>query len=193
MGKIKQIDRQFELVSAIKANSELVLKKIYQDNYKKVEIHILQNSGSIAEAKDVYQEAFIAMWQNVKKDKFIPRNDTALQGYLFQIAKNKWIDVLRSSQFKKTASLTNRFDKVEGEIDELREAQEENDLKLISTMTAFRDLGSECKDLLRRFYFEKSSLIDIANNLGLAEASARNKKYRCIQQLRKIALNLNPQ
>lgn len=54
------------------------------------------------QAKDIYQEAFLAVWQNIKKGAFQPRNESALQGYLFQIAKNKWTDELRSARYKKT-------------------------------------------------------------------------------------------
>ena len=67
----------------------------------------------------------------------------------------------------------------------------EEDNKLKATMGAFAKLGSECKELLTKFYFEKASLRDIASELSLGEASARNKKYRCIQKLREIALSSN--
>ena len=100
MGKFFHLLNQSELICAIKSNESDVLKHFYTTNYKKVELLILKNSGSIEHAKDIYQEAFITVWTNVKNDKFIPKNDTALQGYLYKIAKNKWLDVLRSKSFK---------------------------------------------------------------------------------------------
>ncbi len=187
-----QIEKQLQLVDAIKTNDELVLKQLYQDNYKKVEVYIVQNNGSMPQAKDTYQEAFLAVYQNIKAEKFVPTNETALQGYIYQVAKNKWTDYLRSARYKKTTGMIDNYHKADdaSEIDGFNE-HDENDQKLDATMDAFGKLGAECKDLLTRFYFDKKSLRDIASVLNLEEASARNKKYRCIQSLRNIALSPN--
>ena len=139
MGEQLQIDSQLQLVDAIKTNNQTVLKQLYQDNYRKIEIYILQNSGSMHQAKDTYQEAFLAMYQNIKAGKFTPSNETATQGYLYQIAKNKWRDFLRSSQYKKTAPLLDNV----LESDDFFENDEhdgliEEDNKLTATMDAFR-------------------------------------------------------
>ncbi len=189
MGIVKQISQQQNLVEAIKTNNQLVLKKLYQDNYKKVEIHIVNNSGSIPQAKDTYQEAFLACYQNIKADKFLPTGETALQGYLFTIAKNKWTDFLRSSRYKKTQGMSEGISaRMASETIDDTEVTEEQ-VQMDSTMDAFSKLGAECKELLTLFYFKKKSMREISDEKNLGEASARNKKYRCIQQLKEIALN----
>lgn len=188
MGKIIDYNNQLQIIDAIKSNNNEILKQLYVNNFKKVEYFILKNSGSQSEAKDIYQEAFISMWNNVKNDSFSPQNDSALQGYLYQIAKNKWLDVIRSKRFKTTQSLTSKpnlhikQDDVDVHIDN------DHDTKLITAMKAFKDLGQPCKDLLNTFYFEKKSLRDIASELNIRESSVRNKKYRCMEKLRNIAL-----
>jgi RNA polymerase sigma factor (sigma-70 family) len=62
------------------------------------------------------------------------------------------------------------------------------ELKLEQARNAFKQLGASCKELLSKFYFEKMSLNEIASLLDLDAASARNKKYRCMQKLRGLAL-----
>jgi RNA polymerase sigma factor (sigma-70 family) len=185
------IEKQLNLVDAIKANNEVVLKKLYLDNYNKVEVYILNNNGSMPQAKDTYQEAFIAVWKNIKEDKFIPTNETAIQGYIYQISKNKWLDFLRSSNYKKTVSFSKT--NTENKFTEITENNDvaEVDIKLQNTMQAFSKLGDACQELLKLFYFSKKSLRKIAEELAIEEASARNKKYRCIQKLRKLALSPN--
>ncbi len=191
MGEVTYIDQQFALVKAIKSNDEMVLKKLYQDNYKKVETHILNNRGSMPQAKDIYQEAFLALYQNIKDDKFIPKNDTAIQGYLFQISKNKWTDFLRSSHFKKTTQLPESFQiKEEHTLHEQEEQLEEAQTRT-SALHVFHKMGDECKKLLEIFYFQKKSLREIAALYNIGEASARNKKYRCIQKLRTLVSQTN--
>ena len=183
MTEAYKIQHQFHLIKAIKANDSIALREFYTANYPKVELMVLKNSGSKAHAKDIYQDAFIAVWNNVKTDKFEPENDSALEGYLYRIAKNKWLDVLRSKRFKSTQTLTNErtqfLKQEENEIDESEQTK-----KLDLTMEAFKNLGEPCKHLLKVFYFEKKSLREISSELDIEETSVRNKKYRCMEKLR---------
>ncbi len=163
---------------------------LYTDNFHKVERYIHQNSGTSEQAKDVYQDAFVAVWQQVKNGNFIPANETAINGYLFQIAKNKWVDYLRSSAYKKTSVLSDNLMVADEEDDFLdRVHQEDNRVK--ETYAMFKVLGESCKNVLTQFYFYKKSLREIAEELDLDEASARNKKYRCMQKLREMLLKKN--
>jgi len=188
---IDQESSQIQIVRAIKNNDLKVLKALYQANYHKVKALVLSNNGSIAHAKDIYQDAFIAVWKNIKNDKFTPKNDTAIDGYLYTIAKNKWMDYLRSKRYKKTlvTSYETHFNISDITIDEFSD-DNTNDERLHSVMQSFKHLGLPCKTLLTKFYFEKKSMRDIAKELKLDAASTRNKKYRCMQKLRKLALNL---
>lgn len=186
MREAYKINHQLQLITAIKDNNSIALKAFYTSNYPKIEILVLKNSGTKDHAKDIYQEAFISLWNKVRNDSFSPNNDSALQGYLYQIAKNKWMDVLRSKRFKTTQSLSEERTLFLKQDDE--EIDDGHDDKLNTTMTAFKDLGQPCKDLLKTFYFEKKSLREIASELNLEEASVRNKKYRCMEKLRATVL-----
>ncbi|RFN58856.1 RNA polymerase sigma factor [Marixanthomonas ophiurae] len=188
MGEIKYIEKQFQLITAIKGNNERALHKLYTENFYKTEQYVLKNNGTMPQAKDIYQEAFIAVWRNIKDGKFVPKNETAVQGYLYQIAKYKWLDYLRSSRFKKTTSLEPLENNLEIDISET--INTETEIKHKQTMNAFEKLGAECKKLLTDFYYNKKSMRKIASEFNIEEASARNKKYRCINKLR--ALTLSP-
>lgn len=192
MEHIYNPDSQLQLLNAIKDNDSVVLKQLYITNYYKIEALVLKNNGSKEHAKDVYQEAFITVWKNVKNDQFIPENETALQGYLYQIAKNKWMDILRSPRFKKTKMIQHELNVLDKNIDqnghEKEEEQEFFRKRLEQTMEAFKNLGAPCKELLTAFYYDKASLRDIANKLKIEENTARTKKYRCMEKLRQLAL-----
>lgn len=190
MREAYKIDHQLQLIDAIKANNQVALKQFYVDNYSKIEAMVLKNSGSVEHAKDLYQDSFIVVWNNVKSNKFVPKNETALQGYLYQIAKNKWMDVLRSKTFKKTNSLTDETLAVlKQESDNELSENEQLNSKVTEAMAAFKNLGQPCKQLLTNFYYEKKSLREIASELQLGEASVRNKKYRCMEKLRSIVMS----
>ena len=183
-------DAQF--IEAIKANDEKALKTLYVNNFQKIETLILKNNGTIEQAKDIYQEAFITVWKNVKENKFSPEKNNAINGYLYTIAKNKWMDYLRSPAYKKQVSYHTIKDTApvasEAESDSVTIDQ---DKKLSMAMEAFEGLGDACKTLLTKFYFEKKSMKEIAHELQMDAASTRNKKYRCMQTLRGLALEMN--
>lgn len=190
MREAYQTNDKLQVVNAIKHNDSIALKTIYQNNYPKIEALILKNSGTKEHAKDIYQEAFLAVWQNIKQDKFIPQSESSINGYLYTIAKNKWMDVLRSQGYKKTivASQLQHFE-VKDEENNGIDDDILKDKRLEDVMLAFKNLGEACKSLLRKFYFEKKSMNLIAQELALDSASTRNKKYRCMQKLKQIALN----
>jgi len=176
-------------MESLKNNDSNALKLLYQTNYPKVEAYVLKNSGNKDQAKDIFQEAFIAVWKNIKDEKFEAQNDSAVNGYLYTISKNKWLDYLRSKHHKKTivASKIINFDNSstdfsENDDDILKEK------RLEVVMHAFKDLGDACKALLKKFYFEKKSMNTIAEELQLDTASTRNKKYRCMQKLKSLAI-----
>ena len=178
-----------QIIELIKKNDQGVLETLYQSNFPKIEAFILKNSGTKEQAKDIFQEAFITTWKNVKANKFTPQNNHSLDGYLYTISKNKWMDFLRSKYHKKTV-ITSKLKHFE-----ISDKETQNKLddilkegRLQNIMDAFKSLSLPCKNLLTKFYFEKKSMNTIAEELQLDAASTRNKKYRCMQKLRELAL-----
>lgn len=172
-----------EIISAIKSNNEEVLREIYNRGYKKVEIYILRNNGSSDDAKDVYQEAFIAVWRNVQDGKYSPQDHTSIDGYLYRIAQNKWIDHLRWIARK------NKIEpQVPIDISEEEHGSEVTKLEVQMNQlkSSFQVLGEKCKDLLTKFYYDKKNIRLIAEYFGWTEATAKNNKYRCLQKLKEI-------
>lgn len=180
---------QEKLIQAIQANDEHVLKSLYEDNYYKTEQYIITNSGSIDEAKDIFQDAFVTVWEHVQDNKFVPKNESALNGYLYAIAKNKWLNHLNSARYRKTKSFENHVqtltDKNGIETDIFNENEDD---KINDIANAFDTLGESCKKLLSVFYYDNKSLRDISKLFNVTEASARNKKYRCLEKLRTLVL-----
>src|SRR5690606_27129523 len=161
---------QSQLINAIKTNNPSTLKLLYVSNYPKIELLVLSNNGTKEDAKDVYQEAFIVVWNHIKNNTFIPLNETAVQGYLYTISKNKWTDVLKSSRFKKTALIKDEKSLIT-QSDMIHDSHQDDffDEKLNLIMEAFKNMGAPCKHLLTDFYYNKKSLKAIAIELNIEE------------------------
>ena len=184
----KDYSSQKQVIQAIQTNDEQVLKQLYKTNFYKTEQYVLKNSGSTDEAKDIFQEAFVTVWEQVQDNKFVPKNESALNGYLYTIAKNKWLNHLNSAQYRKTKPYDNHIQTLNNTktIEEDIFKEEANTIDNI--VTAFETLGDACKKLLSIFYYDNKSLREISKLLNITEASARNKKYRCLEKLRILVL-----
>lgn len=173
-------------ISGLKENDSTVLQYIYVSNYPKIERYVLDNNGTADDARDIFQEAFVAVWRNVQMNRFEARNESAISGYLYQIARNKWLDQIRSVKNRKTTALP------EGALEQVADEpvleQEEVDY-LEKVKAQFASLGEPCRELLKRFYFKKESMREIAAHFSWTEASAKNNKYRCLQKLREKVIN----
>lgn len=183
MGNTKPNDH---LVIAFKNNDQKVMHLIYQNTFPKFRSHVLKNSGNEAQAKDVFQEAFVSCWRNIKEGKL--KQESNVEGYLITIAKNKWIDYLRSSTFKKMV-VTESFSHLSIVSEESEKALEkETNIRVVRD--AMDQLKESCKLLLRLFYFDRKSMEEISKVMNLAPASARNQKYRCMEKLRALSLQI---
>lgn len=173
-------DSSFPHGNGVLSNDEAALKTLYQNEYHKAERFVINNNGTAEQAKDIYQDAFLAVWRNVQLGRFAPQNETALAGYLYQVAKNKWIDYLRSGHFKKTVQISN----VEKEYEPVEELPAEQSDYINKIKKGLLLLGENCKEVLGRFYYKNESLKTIAAAMNWTEATARNNKYRCLEKLR---------
>lgn len=171
-----------EMVALIKINDAATLKQLYKTNFVKVKRYVFKNSGDEQQAKDVYQEAFVAMWRNIKDDKFSAKSETSINGYLFQIAKYKWLDQVRSARYKNTTFINREIEYNEPEIEE--NEMQKRKIKII--MDSINNLGERCQLLMKLFYFEQKPFKEIAKIMAMDEASARNAKYRCQEKLKKM-------
>lgn len=169
-------------VALIKVNDAATLKNLYTANFAKVKRFVLKNNGSEQQAKDVYQEAFIAMWRNVKNDRFASKSETAINGYLFKIAKYKWLDHVRSVKYKNTTFINREMEYDEPDI----EIEEAKNNRINRLMECIANLGERCQTLLKLFYFERKTYREIAELLKIDEAYARTAKYRCQEQLKEM-------
>ena len=173
-----------EKVDAIRRNDSRTIQQIYVDVFPKVKFYILQNNGDEDQAKDIFQEAFIALWKNIKTNNYNRYKTENVEAYLYAIAKNKWIDHLRSAVYRKKMPLDALKNSAAGfyEMDEAVEIEPHT--RSTMAFKAVNTLGKSCQKLLKMFYFEKKSMVEISKILKISEPSARNKKYRCMKQLR---------
>lgn len=166
-------------------NEPKVFEFIYTKNFPAVRQQVQQYGGSEDDAKDIFQEGMIALWDNIRSGTYQLREGVKMSTYLIQICKLRWMDRMKKAS-NRYEIRKNDYVEPEAEAEVLvnwidREEQQQ-------FQRQFAQLGERCQDLLNRFYFLKESMQEIAAALNIGEATAKNEKYRCMQRLKKIVL-----
>lgn len=174
------------LYQALLKNESTAFEYIYKKNFPAVRQQVQQYGGSEDDAKDIFQEGVIALWNNIRSGSYQLRENVKMSTYLIQICKLRWMD--------RTKKASHRYEmKKEDYVEPAAEAEvltdwiDREDQQQFQRQ--FAQLGERCQDLLKRFYFVKESLQEIAQAMGIGEATAKNEKYRCMQRLKKIVLS----
>jgi len=172
-----------QIIEQFIRNDEKVLEQTYAHNYKLVRSYVMKNNGSESDAKDVFQEAMLVAWLNLKEGKFVVKNEFSLSAYIYKISKYKWLDKLKSKRVKSTQRIGEmEYEDVEGELNHVAETEEK--LKYLTKL--YNRLDVKCKTVLNQFYYQKRNLEEIADDLNYDLGSIRTIKYRCMQKLRKM-------
>jgi len=167
-----------EVIEGIKRADEKMLDYLYKKNYKMMVNMIVKNNGTEEEAKDVYQDALIVLWQKILSTDFVL--SSKLSTFLYSVCQNLW-----RKELDRKSKLSN--EPVErGEINDIDKIER---IEIINK--CINDLGETCRKILTYYYFDNLSMNDIAEKMGFANAdTAKTKKYKCKIELDKKVKSL---
>lgn len=171
-----------EVVLGILNNSEEALNKLYLGYYPMVLQFILNNNGDEDDAKDVYQEAIIVLYNKIKSGNF--ELSSKLKTYLYSVSRRIWLKKL--AQHSKKANNIADFEDVLT-VEEDVEQHEQKDMQFDKMKTSLESLGEPCKTIIEDFYIHNLSMQDICEKFGYTNSdNAKTQKYKCLQRLKKL-------
>ncbi len=172
---------QEEIYRGIAEKDSRTFTYLYNEYLGFVTRMVTRNSGSEADALDIFQEGLVVLWMNIQKDRFQLQDNTQISTYLYSVCRNLWISKLRKK--KKTVAVA----EYEAEIpDSSRHPFQQPDPEIMNLRRYFKQLDEKCRKLLKLFYYEKKSLRIIAERMDINENTAKNNKYRCMVKLRAL-------
>lgn len=179
---MKTIDQERDLLRGLAANDTQAIETIYRENFTAIRAFIIKNNGYPDDARDVFQEAMIILFDKAKSGSF--NLTSQLQTYLYSICRRLWLKKLqKENRFNPSIETIQEIVTVEDEI-EIHE-KKNNDFLLMET--ALKKIGEPCKSLLEAFYIDKKSMPEIASTFGYTNAdNAKTQKYKCLVRLKKI-------
>jgi RNA polymerase sigma factor (sigma-70 family) len=144
-----------------------------------IRANLKSQGASREEQQDILQEVLVAVLDRFKEGS--DGSISNLKYYLIGIARNKWFGLLRRKNrlpFDELGdlSIAERNDEVDSDME---------NIDLIGEV--LDNMPGPCRDLLRSFYYEKKSNIEIAELMGYNNAdTVKSKKYKCLQRLKDL-------
>ena len=148
---------------------------------------VQNNSGTADDAKDIFQEALIVLFEKARSGNF--ELNCQIKTYLYSVSKRLWLKKLIHNQ-KITPAAENVEDTIA--VEEDMEVYEQRNLDFENMELAMQNLGEPCKSLLESFYIRKKNMVEIAGDFGYTNAdNAKNQKYKCLMRLKKLFFEQN--
>ncbi len=167
----------------LKDSGNKALAYLYDNALSKVRKYVTMNSGLREEADDIFQDAVIILFQKVKEKKFDPQ--MSLEGYVYTVAKNLWIDKARRDKRMVRYDRAEQFEYKTENSDQLKvliESEKTNAMRKV-----FELLDEKCQKILQYYLFERKSMKEISQIMGYSsEDVAKTNHYRCKQYLTKL-------
>jgi len=175
-------EQEKALLEGLAANDTKAIETIYRENYTTIQAFIIKNSGYPEDARDIFQEAMIVLFEKAKLDSFVL--SCQIKTYLYSVCRRLWLKRLQQqSRYYPAFELLKETVQVEDEI----EAHEKQNSDFNLMENALNKIGEPCKSILEAYYIQKKSMPEIADSFGYTNAdNAKTQKYKCLMRLKKI-------
>ncbi|GAA4445978.1 hypothetical protein GCM10023189_00610 [Nibrella saemangeumensis] len=143
---------------------------------------VLSNNGSEDDAKDIYQEALVVVYEKVTVGSL--ELNCQLKTYLYSICRRLWLKQL-ALRSRDNRNLVDTEDSVS--VDEDMAWHETRDRQFELMADSLERLGEPCRTLLEDFYIRHMSMQEITEKFGYTNSdNAKTQKYKCLMRLKKL-------
>ena len=175
---LKAEPNQIALLQGLAHNDRKTIETLYKENFNLIQAMVVANSGSAEDAKDIFQEAMLVLYQKVQSGTF--ELNCRVQTFVYSVCRRLWLKrLMQQSRYETTEELA--------VVDEEMEEHEKRDGEFALMEKAMGSLGEPCKSLLEAFYFKKKAMQEIAGDFGYTNPeNAKTQKYKCLMRLKKL-------
>ncbi|MFN4005881.1 MAG: RNA polymerase sigma factor [Chitinophagaceae bacterium] len=170
------------LLRGLAHNDSKAIDTLYKDNFGMVQAFILNNNGTYDDARDIFQEAMITLYEKARSESFVLT--CQIKTYVYSVCRRLWLK--RLQQMGRYVTASDSLEETVPVEDDV-EIQEKKNQEFLIMDRALGSLGEPCKSLLEAFYLQKKGMLEIAESFGYTNAdNAKNQKYKCLMRLKKL-------
>jgi RNA polymerase sigma factor (sigma-70 family) len=181
-GSVKAEYNEQLLLKGLANNDSKAIETIYKENFQVILSLIINNNGSSDDARDVFQEAMIALYEKAQSQSFVLT--CRIQTYLYSVCRRLWLKRLQQNgRYLYDSDSVSETVAVEEDLEE----HERKNAEFAIMDRALSSLGEPCKSLLEAYYLQKKDMQEIAKEFRYTNAdNAKNQKYKCLMRLKKL-------
>ena len=170
------------LLKGLAAGDRKIIEGIYKDHFNMIQSLIVNNNGSVDDARDIFQEAMMVLYEKARQQDF--ELTCQIRTYLYSVCRRLWLKKLQYARRMETQ--VENFDKLVP-VEEDLEDHDKLTLQYQTMRTAMGKIGEPCKSLIEAFYVHRKNMHEIAGYFGYTNAdNAKNQKYKCLVRLKKL-------
>lgn len=176
-----------ELLRGLASGSDEALAQLYRRYFPMVLHFVSGNSGSEDEAKDIYQETLIVLYEKVRSGSF--ELHCLLKTYIYSVSRRLWLKQLAYKNRFVVNDIENQVtdSAAIGQMSDDLTDHEERDRQFELMADSLDRLGEPCRTLLEDFYIRHLSMQDITEKFGYTNAdNAKTQKYKCLMRLKRF-------
>lgn len=175
-------EADLKTVNGIALGDAAALETLYRDYFPMVLNMVIQNSGTEDEAKDVFQEGVIVLYDRIKQGDF--ELSSRLKTYIYSVCRRLWLKQL-GGQGRMFYDVEHYAETIPVEDDLARHKERDDQMMLMEQ--ALEELGEPCRTIIQDFYMRNLSMQEICEKFGYTNAdNAKTQKYKCLQRLKKL-------
>jgi RNA polymerase sigma factor (sigma-70 family) len=168
---------QPDYLSIVRSGDPAGLRTLYQEFLPRIANHIMNKGGSLEDAKDVFQDAIIVLYEKARQPDF--KLTSGFYTFLFGVCRNIWGNRLQKKSRTEVTIPEDAKYKSDTDTEAMIYQAEENRL----FWDAFKKLGEDCQRLMRLF-FEKTKMDEITSLMGYGSVNyTKKRKFVCKEQL----------
>lgn len=175
-------DHPPDLTEKLRLGDNEAFAYLYRMFYRAAASWVKANSGNEQDARDVFQEALLALFRQINRPDFHLTTD--IGAYLTAIVRKIWLYRLRT-----------RHNRPEILVPEVKDTAAYDDIELLLAEPDFEDkhkivktlletLKTDCQKIIEYTYYYRLPAAEIARLLGYADVFVKVKKHRCMEVLR---------
>jgi RNA polymerase sigma factor (sigma-70 family) len=167
-----------EILDGLVNRNTDVLEFIYKSYFHQINAFVNKNNGNEEDAKDIYQDAILVIYQKIKKENLTL--NCSFNTYLYSVCRLLWLKQLEKKRIKMNF-LEESIKFVELETDILNHYEANERYKLYEEH--FSKLSYNCQKILE-LYLAKIQLKEIARVLGYkSDQYVKKRKHQCKEKL----------
>lgn len=167
-----------ELFQGLIAQDERVLKEYYVLYFQNVRRYVLSNSGSEEDARDLFQDVLMVLFQKTRNKSFAL--SCSMGTFVYSVSRRLWLKELSRRRKISHESLDHEdYIDLDSDIEMISDKNE----RMVFYKVCFEQLSEACRKVLA-LSAEGCSIAEITVLMGYtSEQYTRNRRYRCKQYL----------